>query len=107
MGIAIAIFLNLVAGPVGGIIALGLAFGLIFSIYQKSKMIYDDLQLIKRKLNIDDRDEAFEKYQVEEADDDHNQNSHTGLTEINEEIERELEEYAKRGKTKADNPNSD
>jgi len=88
IGILLALFFNLLFGPAGGIVTLGLVFGLIFSTHQRNKMIYDDLQLIKQKLEIQDpKVEEFEHV----ADDG-------GITDdrlrkVNEEIEKELEAY--------------
>ncbi|TYP71950.1 hypothetical protein [Paenibacillus methanolicus] len=105
IGIVIAVVLNVVAGTIGGVIALGLAFGLIFSTHQRSKMIYDDLQRIKKKLEIDESEYASQVFRVdEEAEDDIHRDHEKGLTEINEEIEKELEKYIDQQKTKKEEP---
>lgn len=69
--IIVAIGLSFVIGPYAGIVILAAIFGLVFSVNQRNKEIYDDLQKIKEKLGIAGIDEF-------------NMN--------NEDIERELEE---------------
>jgi hypothetical protein len=87
-----AVFFNLILGPYGGIVVLGLTFGLIFSTHQRNKMIYEDLQNIKEKLGITDPLHTLENLNdTEEIENTGIEDEH--LRKINEEIEKELEEY--------------
>lgn len=71
VGIILTLALSLFMGPFGGLFMFAVMFGLVFSMHQKNKLIYEDLQMIKEKLGIEDTDNVLIS---------------------NEEIEKELEE---------------
>jgi hypothetical protein len=73
LGIILAYGFSIVIGPSGGLLLIAIIFGLVYSTHQKNKKIYDDLQRIKEKLGIVDKD-------------DFNMTN----TEIEEELEREI-----------------
>jgi regulator of replication initiation timing len=62
---------------IGTLLVIAILFGLVLSMHQRCKRIYDDLQLIKQKLGIEEKDEFNMK---------------------NEEIERELEDIYQKSK---------
>jgi hypothetical protein len=54
-------------GTYGGVIVIAIMFGLVFSNYQRNKKIYQDLQLIKDKLGIQNKDDfAMNNKDIEE-----------------------------------------
>lgn len=54
-------------GSYGGVILIAIMFGLVFSTYQRNKKIHQDLQLIKEKLGIQNKDEfAMKNEDIEE-----------------------------------------
>jgi cell shape-determining protein MreC len=101
--IAISIFL----GPYGILVLISVTFGLVLSTHLRNKEIYTDIQRIKEKLGIEDKDDfnmsneeiekELEEYQI-------NDNDTNEMTELNKQIEKELEEYIdeKDNKTKKD-----
>ncbi|MDT3429235.1 putative Holliday junction resolvase-like endonuclease [Paenibacillus forsythiae] len=93
LGTIIAIALSIVLGPVGGIILISIMFGLVLSTYMRNKEIYNDLQSIKEKLGIEERDDfnMTNEEIEEELEKDYIESSE--LNDINKEIEKELEEY--------------
>lgn len=75
VGIILTLALSFFMGPFGGLFMFAVMFGLVFSMHQKNKLIYEDLQMIKEKLGIEDTD---------------------NMVISNEEIEKELEEELKK-----------
>lgn len=71
IGIILTLVLSFFIGPFAGLLMIAVMFGLVFSTHQKNKLIYEDLQMIKEKLGIEDTD---------------------NIVPSNEEIEKELEE---------------
>ncbi|MFC4102486.1 hypothetical protein [Paenibacillus xanthanilyticus] len=64
-------------------------------------MIYDDLQLIKKKLALDGYESPSQLVRMDEEDEDDLHRDHDeDLTEINEKIEQELEQYIDQQQTK-------
>jgi predicted Holliday junction resolvase-like endonuclease len=97
-GMLIALFVLLVSfyfmGPFGVGILLIILFGLTLSTYQKTKQINDDLKQIKNKLGILNEEEKNDmdiknnakEYEMAIKDPEFK-------SKINEEIEKELENY--------------
>ncbi|MDQ0914386.1 hypothetical protein [Paenibacillus sp. V4I5] len=71
--IIFAILISIYLGPFGGIVLLAVTFGLVLSTHQRNKKMYEDIQRMKERLGIVDRDDFH-------------------MT--NEEIEEELEDYS-------------
>jgi hypothetical protein len=94
--IVVAILISIFLGPYGILALISITFGLVLSTHIRNKEIHSDLQRIKEKLGIEDKDdfnmtneeieEELEKEQL--IDNDINE-----LTELNKQIEKELEEY--------------
>lgn len=57
VAIIAAIALSILLGPYSAIVILVIIFGLIFSMHQRNKEIYEDIQRIKEKLGIIDINE--------------------------------------------------
>jgi len=93
IAIVIAIALSFLLGPFGGIILISIMFGFVLSTYMRNKEIHNDLQRIKEKLGILERDdfnmtneeieEELEKDYIESRE----------MNETNKDIEKELGEY--------------
>lgn len=80
--------------PFGFLLVMAMAFGMIYSIYNRNKEMYEDLQLIKEKLGMDAaKDRRLEEYLVEQELERSEHADPAVRTEIDMEIERELEEY--------------
>lgn len=77
--IIFAILISIYLGPYGGIVLLAVIFGLVLSTHQRNKKMYEDIQRIKERLGIVDRND----FQM-----------------TNEEIEEELEAYLDNGNDK-------
>ncbi|SFM53335.1 hypothetical protein SAMN03159341_1444 [Paenibacillus sp. 1_12] len=94
--VAAAILISLFLGPYGLLVLISIIFGLVLSTHIRSKEIHSDLQRIKEKLGIEDKDdfnmsndeieEELEKEQLIE-------NHENELTDLDIEIEKELENY--------------
>ncbi|NOU96666.1 hypothetical protein GC093_26100 [Paenibacillus sp. LMG 31456] len=94
--IVAAILISIFLGPYGILVLIAVIFGLVLSTHIRNKEIHSDLQRIKEKLGIEDKDdfnmindeieEELEKEQLMDKD-------HTESTELNKQIEKELEEY--------------
>lgn len=90
LGIALALALSFVFGPTGGLILIGIGFGLVFRTYLRTKIIHEDLQMIKEKLGIEDpMPEPLEEIAPEPSEDTLDED----LKKVNKEIEKELEQY--------------
>jgi hypothetical protein len=100
LGTIIAIFftilISIFLGPYGILVIISITFGLVLSTHIRNKEIHSDLQRIKEKLGIEDKDDFnMTNDEIEEVlprgeliDQDNNE-----LTEMNKQIEKELEEY--------------
>ncbi|SDS73177.1 hypothetical protein SAMN05444162_2142 [Paenibacillaceae bacterium GAS479] len=102
-GMLIALFITLLSvvflGPYGAAILPILLFGMVFSIYQKNKQIYEDVKLIREKLGLLTEEEQIEE-EVQESIDEYNksdpeikESDFVERSEIDKEIENELEKY--------------
>ena len=92
IGLLIALFL----GPYGIALLVSLIFGLVLSNHMKFKKVNSDLQEIKRKLGIQDEETIILELQEEQLSEEQHENIELGpLTELDYEIEQELEEYSK------------
>jgi hypothetical protein len=95
--IVVAALISIFLGPYGILVLISIIFGLVLSTHIRNKEIHSDLQRIKEKLGIEDKDvfymsdeEIEEELEREQIDNDKNQ-----INELNKEIEKELEEYIK------------
>ncbi|WMT39655.1 hypothetical protein RE628_19935 [Paenibacillus sp. D2_2] len=92
---AIILFLSVyLIGPYGVGIFLVILFGIVFSTYQRNKQIYEDIKKIREKLGLLREDEKIQQgidegLQAFEKKEDHPEI----ISEINKEIEEELEKY--------------
>jgi cell division protein FtsB len=106
LAIGLIFAFTVVFGPYGAWVLIALLFGLVLSTHQRNKQIYDDLQKIKQKLGIEDKDEfnmSNEEIEEELALIDITEQSE--LSELDKQIEQELEEIYQKseedeGKTK-------
>lgn len=99
LAIILAIVLSLLLGPFGGLVLLSILFGLVLNIYQTNRRISEDLQRIKEKLGIEDKDDfhlSDEEIEKELEKEQLNEDESSELAAVNEEIEKELEEYQKK-----------
>jgi hypothetical protein len=106
--IIIAILVSVLIGPFGGIVLLAVIFGFILSTHHRNRKIYDDLQRIKERLGIDDRDDfnmTKEEIELELEQEEMNELDSKELVKINEEIEKELEEYSDKNDVLDKGPN--
>lgn len=93
-----AILISIYLGPYGGIILLAAIFGLVLSTHQRNKRMYEDVQRIKERLGIVDRNdfqmtnEEIEE-ELEHELEVHSESEQKELEKINVEIEDELEAY--------------
>lgn len=55
--IVAAIILTIFFGPYGILVLISITFGLILSTHNRTKEIHSDLQIIKEKLGIEEKDE--------------------------------------------------
>ncbi|CAG7594975.1 hypothetical protein PAESOLCIP111_00019 [Paenibacillus solanacearum] len=55
--IVVAVCISIFLGPYGIIVLISLTFGLVLSTHVRNKEIYSDLQRIKEKLGIEDKDD--------------------------------------------------
>ncbi|NOU84724.1 hypothetical protein GC102_02890 [Paenibacillus sp. LMG 31460] len=103
--IIFAILISIYLGPLGGIVILAVIFGLVLSTHQRNKKMYEDIQRIKERLGIVDRndfhmtnEEIEEELELElEVRSESEQKE---LEKINAEIEGELETYLKKANEK-------
>lgn len=89
----------LILGPLGIAIVLAIIFGVFLSNHFKLKGVYSDLQLIKLKLGIENvhNDNLSLDEEEEAPEDQYDQLEDSQKTELDLEIEKELEEYLKKG----------
>ncbi|MDF2645476.1 MAG: hypothetical protein K0Q73_1281 [Paenibacillus sp.] len=95
--IIFAILISIYLGPFGGIVLLAVIFGLVLSTHQRNKKMYEDIQRMKERLGIVDRDDFH--MTNEEIEDElelemRSESEHRELEKINAEIEDELEDYS-------------
>ncbi|MDF2937352.1 MAG: hypothetical protein K0Q90_2725 [Paenibacillaceae bacterium] len=57
IAIAIAVVLSIVLAPIGGIVLLAVTMVMVLQMYQQNKRMADDLQKIKEKLGIVEKDD--------------------------------------------------
>lgn len=55
--IIFAILISIYLGPYGGIVLLAVIFGLVLSTHQRNKKMYEDIQRMKERLGIVDRND--------------------------------------------------
>lgn len=89
----------IIAGPYGIGIFLIVLFGMVFSTYVKNKQVLEDLRTIREKLGLLTEDEKID-IEIEKRDTktkSYNELSEDPpiVSEIDKEIEEELERYAK------------
>ncbi|OXM14670.1 hypothetical protein [Paenibacillus herberti] len=112
VGMLIALFITLLSivflGPYGAAILPILLFGMVFSIYQKNKQIYEDVKLIREKLGLLREEEEIER-EIQKSKDEYNKSDpeikeidFLERSEIDKEIEAELEKYINDSEIKED-----
>ncbi|BBH19243.1 hypothetical protein Back11_05880 [Paenibacillus baekrokdamisoli] len=109
LAIILAIGFTVVIGPFGGLLLIAIIFGLVFSTHQRNKRIFDDLQRIKEKLGIEDKDEFNMKNEEieKELEQELKQSQEASdLSDLNKENEKELEDFNGKNKGNEDK-NSD
>ncbi|XEC97331.1 hypothetical protein AB6A23_12705 [Paenibacillus tarimensis] len=94
IGAGLLIILFMVMGPAGAGLFMAIIFGLVFSNHFRNKEMYEDIKKIKAHLGLMENEE-LEDYKSEEElrnamalKDDPDK-----LKEVNQEIEKELEQY--------------
>ncbi|MDQ0887682.1 divalent metal cation (Fe/Co/Zn/Cd) transporter [Paenibacillus sp. V4I9] len=95
--IIFAILISIYLGPFGGIVLLAVIFGLVLSAHQRNKKMYDDIQRIKERLGIVDRNDfhmSNEEIEEELELEVRSESEQKELDKINAEIEDELENYS-------------
>lgn len=95
--IIFAILISIYLGPFGGIVLLAVIFGLVLSTHQRNKKMYEDIQRVKERLGIVDRNDFH--MTNEEIEDElelevRSESEQRELEKINAEIEDELEDYS-------------
>ncbi|KQX69049.1 MULTISPECIES: hypothetical protein [unclassified Paenibacillus] len=101
--IIFAILISIYLGPFGGIVLLAVIFGLVLSTHQRNKKMYEDIQRIKERLGIVDRNDFHmtnEEIEEELELQVHSESEQKHLEKINVEIEDELEAYLNKVKDK-------
>jgi hypothetical protein len=96
IAIVVAILITIFLGPYGILVLISITFGLVLSTHIRNKEIHSDLQRIKEKLGIEDKDDFNMTNEEIEEELDREQfidNDKNELTELNKQIEKELEEY--------------
>ncbi|WP_223066337.1 hypothetical protein [Paenibacillus caui] len=93
IGIIAAIALSIFLGPLGGIVLISVIFGLVLSTHIRNKKIYDDLQRIKEKLEIEEQHDFNMSNEEIEEELENDMTDSVEMEEINKQIEKELEEY--------------
>ncbi|MCR8635494.1 hypothetical protein [Paenibacillus radicis (ex Xue et al. 2023)] len=94
--IVAAIIISLFLGPYGILALIAVIFGLVLSTHIRNKEIHSDLQRIKEKLGIADKDDlnmSNDEIEKELETEQLNEKDHAELIERNKQIEKELEEY--------------
>ncbi|NOU72852.1 hypothetical protein GC098_15710 [Paenibacillus sp. LMG 31458] len=97
--IIFAILISIYLGPFGGIVILAVIFGLVLSTHQRNKKMYEDIQRIKERLGIVDRNDFHmtnEEIEEELELEVRSESEQKELEKINAEIEGELETYLKK-----------
>lgn len=101
--IIFAILISIYLGPLGGIVILAVIFGLVLSTHQRNKKMYEDIQRIKERLGIVDRNDFHmtnEEIEEELELEVRSESEQKELEKINAEIEGELEAYLKKANEK-------
>ncbi|AZK47918.1 hypothetical protein [Paenibacillus lentus] len=57
VAIIIALLISLFIGPTGTLALISVGFGLVLSMYIRNREMYSDIQRIKEKLGIEDKDD--------------------------------------------------
>lgn len=95
--IIFAILISIYLGPLGGIFLLAVIFGLVLSTHQRNKKMYEDIQRVKERLGIVDRNDFHmtnEEIEEELELEVRSESEQRELEKINAEIEDELEDYS-------------
>lgn len=95
--IIFAILISIYLGPLGGIVLLSVIFGLVLSTHQRNKKMYEDIQRVKERLGIVDRNDFHmtnEEIEEELELEVRSESEQRELEKINAEIEEELEDYS-------------
>ncbi|MCY9667776.1 hypothetical protein M5X11_23115 [Paenibacillus alginolyticus] len=103
LAIIIAILIAIFLGPYGGIVLLAIIFGLVLSTHQRNKKMYEDMQRIKERLGIVDRNDFHmtnEEIEQELELEVLSESEQKELEKVNVEIEEELETYLNKGNDK-------
>jgi uncharacterized membrane protein YgaE (UPF0421/DUF939 family) len=98
IAVILAVMVSYFLGPLGGLILISLIFGLTLSTYMRNREIQNDIQRIKEKLGIIDKDDFnLTDDEIEEVFENEQEihEGKRGLSECDKEIEMELEEYLK------------
>ncbi len=92
---AVILFLSFyLMGPYGVGIFLIILFGIVFSTYQKNKLIYEDVKMIREKLGILRDEEKFQQeMETNQEEYENNIENPKFISKLDEEIEEELEKY--------------
>ncbi|MHA6484135.1 hypothetical protein ACX1C1_19770 [Paenibacillus sp. strain BS8-2] len=104
IAIVILVLSIIVLGPYGIVILIIILFGMVFSTYQKNKQISVDLQMIREKLGLLREEEKVE-IELKRSEEEYKNaiRDPEFMTEIDKQIEEELEKHVSENDRLKDN----